>query len=75
MPASRQDLIECFIELTSQVFIQMRPAPSDHWSNTDLTIPQLRALIMIWHQPHRMGTMAELLVVSVSSATLSLIHL
>ena len=73
MGATKQALIERLTQATDRLSIKMRRSAMQEsmqdWSELDLTMPQMRTLGLLAHEPRRMGEVAAYLGSSVSSAT------
>ncbi len=69
MESARQDLINTLVVLFQRVFLQMRPSPLEEWSDIELTMPQYKALVFLSQGPKRMGDIAHLFGITLSSAT------
>ena len=73
MDATRQALIERMSRATDRMSVKMRRSAMQEsmqdWSELDLTMPQMRTLGLLAHEPRRMGEVATYLGSSVSSAT------
>lgn len=70
MSSSKADLADRFAELVEQIFVHMRStSPPDEWSDLELTMPQIRVLVLLTHEPRRMSDIAEALRAGLPSAT------
>jgi len=73
MGATKQTLIARLTQATDRLSIKMRRSAMQEsmqdWSELDLTMPQMRTLGLLAHEPRRMGEVAAYLGSSVSSAT------
>ena len=73
MDATKQALIERMTQATDRMSVKMRRSAMQEsmqdWSELDLTMPQMRTLGLLAHEPRRMGEVATYLGSSVSSAT------
>lgn len=73
LEASRVKLIEHIIQLNKmleQLEQALRPIIPREWTNTDITMPQLRVLLVLYREgPKRMSAVAASLGVSLASAT------
>ena len=57
------------MELMERTFVRMRPRHLDEWMDIELTMAQLRTLILLSQGPQRMGSMSRYLGTTLSSAT------
>jgi DNA-binding MarR family transcriptional regulator len=69
MVMDKQALIERLAQVANQMVAQMRMTGVQDWSEIDLTMPQLRALVFLAQEPRRMGDLAASLGTSVSATT------
>ena len=66
---TKQQLTERFAELVEQLNQRMHCEPPDDWSELELTIPQIRALMSLRSGPERMGNISSFLGSTLSSTT------
>ena len=69
MPLSREQLVDRFVQLFEAIYAGMCPSPTNEWWDMELTMPQLKALVLLYQGPHRMSDVASYLGTSLSSAT------
>lgn len=69
MPPSSEDLALRFVELVEQMNRDLRSQPPEAWSDIELTMPQVRALMLLGQGPQRMSAIATSLGTSVPSAS------
>ena len=69
MNSSKEQLTEQFIDLTQQMYAQVRSEPTEEWTELELTMPQFRTLMLLSQGPHRMGAIAGQMSSSLSAAT------
>ena len=65
----KRRLEERFVELMDRVSTQRRARPLTRWSDVELTMPQVRTLILLSQGSRRMGDLAEYLGRSMSATT------
>ena len=69
METFKEQLTEQLVDHLERMYARMRSEPTEQWSDLELTMPQLRTLMMLSHGPERMGAIAQHLGSSLSSAT------
>ncbi|MEX2431240.1 MAG: MarR family transcriptional regulator [Dehalococcoidia bacterium] len=70
MAANSKELTDRFVQLTEQVYDDIRARPLlEEWLDVELTLPQLRALLLLHKGVQRMGDLAAGLGVTLPSAT------
>ena len=69
MQLSKSDLTKSLVELLERFYVEVRCHPGEDWSDVELTIPQLRTLVLLRSQDQRMTQIAEYLGTSLPSAT------
>ena len=69
MQISKKDLTERLVELLERFYVEVRCHPGEDWSDIELTIPQLRTLVLLRSEDQRMTQIAEYLGTSFPSAT------
>ena len=69
MESAKIELTGQLIEHMERMYARMRSESPEEWSDLELTIPQFRTLMMLRQGPERMGTIAQHLSSSLSSAT------
>lgn len=65
----REDRIQRMIELMDYVARQMRPDLSEQWPEVELTMPQMKTLILLSNGPLRMSDIADQIGSSYSATT------
>ena len=69
MDSSHKNLTEQLVENLQRLYSGMRFEPAEGRSEAELTMHQIRTLMMLSQEPQRMGAIAALLSSSLSSAT------
>ena len=69
MQNSKKELTDRLVELLERFYIEVRCHPGEDWSDVELTIPQLRTLVLLRSEDQRMTQIAEYLGTSLPSAT------
>ncbi len=69
MELPKRRLTDRFTELVEEMYLCMRSGPPDAWSDLELTMPQVRTLLLLHQGPQRMSEIANYLGTTVSSAT------
>ena len=69
MQTSKRELTKRLVELLEQFYVEVRCHPGEDWSDIELTIPQLRTLVMLRSEDRRMTQIADYLGTSLPSAT------
>ncbi|MBI2872630.1 MAG: MarR family transcriptional regulator [Chloroflexi bacterium] len=69
MSLSKRQVTDRFVELMEQMYGQMRSRPVGEWQDLELTMPQVRTLVLLRQGPKRMSDIAAYLGVGLSSAT------
>ena len=69
MSTPREHLVERFVGLFEAIYARMCSSPTSEWWGIELTMPQLKALVLLYQGPHRMSGIAAYLGTSLSSAT------
>lgn len=69
MNQQKQALAERLHQVSNRLSRQMRAPSLDEWSLAELTIPQLRTLVLLNDGPQRMGEIAAYLGTSLSATT------
>ena len=69
MESARNELAGQLVEYLERTYADMRSEASEQWTEAELTLPQLRTLMMLSQRPKRMGAIAQHLNSSLSSAT------
>lgn len=69
MESTKEQLLEQFIDLTQQMYAQVRSEPTEEWTELELTMPQFRTLMLLTQGPQRMGAIAGQMSSSLSAAT------
>jgi len=68
--SDRTQLIERVLELEEKVYRALRPIVPKEWLSVDLTMPQLKVLLLLFTDgPARMSVLASALGVSMTTAT------
>ena len=66
----KEQLIERFFELEKRVYLTLRPIIPKEWLNIDLTMPQLKIVLLLFADgPSRISTLASALGVSWATTT------
>lgn len=69
MNPQKDALAERLHEVSNRLSRQMRTSSLEEWSQAELTIPQLRTLVLLNDGPQRMGEIAAYLGTSLSATT------
>lgn len=69
MKSTKKEMTTRLIKLLEGLYAEMRCSPEEEWSDVELTVPQLRTLVLLRQGPQRMGAVAEHLGTSLSSTT------
>ena len=69
MEPAKNELAEKLVEYLERTYAGMQSEASEQWTDAELTLPQLRTLMMLSQRPQRMGAIAQHLNSSLSSAT------
>ena len=69
MSIPREELVDSFVQLFEAIYAGMCPSPTNEWWGMEFTMPQLKALVLLYQGPHRMSDIASYLGTSLSSAT------
>lgn len=69
MSNPREELVDRFVQLLEAIYAGMCPSPTNEWWDMEFTMPQLKALVLLYQGPHRMSDIAAHLGTSLSSAT------
>lgn len=69
MESAKNELAGQLVEYLERTYAGMQSEASEQWSEAELTLPQLRTLMMLSQRPQRMGAIAQHLNSSLSSAT------
>jgi DNA-binding MarR family transcriptional regulator len=69
MDHQKEELAERLHEVSNRLSRQMKTPSLDEWSQAELTIPQLRTLVLLNDGPQRMGEIAAYLGTSLSATT------
>jgi len=70
MKQSEQELVKIILELSGNIFNAMSPDIPAEWLSIDLTLAQLRVLLVLKAQgPHRMSAIAAVLGIALPTAT------
>ncbi len=69
MESARNELAAQLVEYLERTYAGMRSEASEQRSEAELTLPQLRTLMMLSQGPQRMGSIAQHLSSSLSSVT------
>lgn len=70
-----EDLIERLSSASERISMQMRSASHQDWPDIELTMPQLRTLVLLYHGPQRMGEIAAALGISLPATTNMIVRL
>ena len=66
---SKSDLTKRLTELLEQFYVDVHCRPGEDWSEIELTVPQLRTLVLLRSGDQRMTQIAEYMGTSLPSAT------
>ena len=69
MQISKRELTKRLVELLERFYVEVRCHPGEDWSDIELTIPQLRTLVLLRREDRRMTQIADYLGTSLPSAT------
>ena len=70
MTRQKAQLIEHILELEQKVYRTLRPIMSTEWLNIDLTMPQLKVVLLLFMEgPARISSLASSLGVSLATTT------
>ena len=69
MESCKEQLTERLVELMERTFVRVRPRHLDEWLDIELTMAQLRTLVLLSQGPQRMGSMSRYLGTTLSSVT------
>ena len=69
MQTSKGELTKRLVELLERFYVEVRCRPGEDWSDIELTIPQLRTLVLLRNEDRRMTQIADYLGTSLPSAT------
>lgn len=70
-----EELIERLSRASERISMQMRSASIQDWPDIELTMPQLRTLVLLSHGPQRMGEIAAALGISLPATTNMIVRL
>lgn len=70
-----EELIERFSHAAERISMQMRSASDQSWPDIELTMPQLRTLVLLYRGPQRMGEIAAALGISLPATTNMIVRL
>lgn len=70
-----EELIERLSRVTDCLAMQMRIASDRDWPDIELTMPQLRTLVLLYRGPQRMGEIAAALGISLPATTNMVVRL
>ncbi len=68
MRSAKQELIDQFVKLVEWLNQQLHSRPPEAWVDLELTLPQVRILMLLRQEPHRVENIAAYLGRTVSSA-------
>ncbi len=69
------ELVERLSRASERISMQMRSAADEDWPDVELTMPQLRTLVLLSRGPHRMGEIAAALGISLPATTNMIVRL
>lgn len=69
MPPGRTELAHRLMELADHLYMQMRPHAPEEWPHLELTMPQVRVLMLLSQGPRRMSELATFLGSGLPAAT------
>ncbi len=70
-----EELIERLSRASERIAMQMRSAADQDWPDVELTMPQLRTLVLLSRDPQRMGEIAAALGISLPATTNMIVRL
>jgi DNA-binding MarR family transcriptional regulator len=70
-----KELIERLSRASERIAMQMRSAADQGWPDIELTMPQLRTLVLLHRGPQRMGEIAAALGISLPATTNMIVRL
>ncbi len=70
-----KELVERLSRVTDRLSMQMRIASDQDWPDIELTMPQLRTLVLLYRGPQRMGDIAAALGISLPATTNMIVRL
>ncbi|MHB8647798.1 MAG: MarR family winged helix-turn-helix transcriptional regulator [Thermomicrobiales bacterium] len=70
-----EGLIERLSRASERISMQMRSAADQDWPDIELTMPQLRTLVLLYRGPQRMGKIAATLGISLPATTNMIVRL
>ncbi len=70
-----KELVERLSRVTDRLSMQMRVASDQDWPDIELTMPQLRTLVLLYRGPQRMGDIAAALGISLPATTNMIVRL
>ncbi len=70
-----KELVERLSRVTDRLSMQMRIASDQDWPDIELTMPQLRTLVLLYRGPQRMGDVAAALGISLPATTNMIVRL
>ncbi len=70
-----EELIERLSRASERISMQMRSASGEDWPDIELTMPQLRTLVLLYRGPLRMGEIAAALGISLPATTNMIVRL
>ncbi len=69
MKPSKRKLVDRLVELLERLYTEIKYSPPEEWSDVELTIPQLRTLVLLRRGSQRMSALAEYSGIGLPSAT------
>ena len=69
MQTSKRELTNRLVELLERFYVEVHCRPGGDWSEIELTIPQLRTLVLLRSEDQRMTQISDYLGTSLPSAT------
>jgi DNA-binding MarR family transcriptional regulator len=70
-----EELVERLSRVTDCLAMQLRIASDQDWPDIELTMPQLRTLVLLYRGPQRMGEIAAALGISLPATTNMVVRL
>ncbi len=70
-----EELVERLSRASERIAMQMRSTSNEDWPDIELTMPQLRTLVLLYRGPQRMGEIAAALGISLPATTNMIVRL
>jgi DNA-binding MarR family transcriptional regulator len=75
MHMGSDELVERLRHASDRIAMQLRTAEPENWPDVELTMPQLRTLVLLYRGPQRMGEIAAALGISLPATTNMIVRL